>query len=227
MVGIRWVQQELLSSLGIEDFDSLGLGSWDFSADAGVEGVIGLGEGEDFEEEVDKEIRREGSSGGESALLKTLFSSRAGSPKRIRFGAGEVAHPLKKRKVAKPEHPESSRTIKDVWPAFEPGIPLNFTQMLRYKVEHKPRTHYHPLPTGKQISLALHRTISPDASLSAEGDGLTAPSRPLRRLLPKTINLKETSNGMSSALYAEELALFGSFDPKGLTDAALRRALKV
>jgi hypothetical protein len=151
VVGIRWVQQELLSSLGIEDFGSLGLGSWDFFAEpSGVDGVIGLGEGEDFEEEVDQEIRREETSDGPNALPKSPSSSRAGSPKRIQFGAeGEVARPLKKRKVVKPEHSESPRTIKDVWPAFEPGVPLNFTQMLRYKVERKPRTHYHPLPTGE------------------------------------------------------------------------------
>jgi hypothetical protein len=66
-----------------------------------------------------------------------------------------------------------------------------------------------------------------DVGIYAEEDGLPAPPRPARRLLPKIINLKETSNSMSSALYAEELALLGSKDPKQLTDAALRRALKV
>jgi hypothetical protein len=148
--GIRWVQKELLSSLGIEGFGSLGLGSWDFNAElSAVDGVIGLGEGEDFEEEVDKEIRRDDISDGANGLPK---SPRTGSPKRIRFGAErELARPRKKRRVAKPEYPETPRTIKDVWPTFEPGAPLNFTQMLRYKVERKPRTHYHPLPTGTLI----------------------------------------------------------------------------
>lgn len=158
VVGIRWVQQELLSSLGIEDFDSLGLGSWDFSAEpSGVDGIIGLGEGEDFEEEVDKEIKREDTSSGAYGLTK---SSRAGSLKRLRFGAeGEHARPRKKRKVVR-QDPEAPRTIKDVWPAFERGVPLNFTQMLRYKVERKPRTHYRPLPTGECIYDSIRCSIN-------------------------------------------------------------------
>lgn len=231
---IRWIQNDLLKGLGIEDLDGLGLNSWDFGGqplsrdDLGT--AVGPNVGDDYEDEVDDEIKREDEYAPRAAFASTS-SSQDGSPKRLRMGAdSEAPRPRKKRKVPKPPKTPEPRTIKDIWPSFEPGAPVNFTQLLRYQVEAKPRAHYHPFPTGQLLSDLVFLGYDPtnlSYRLAEEDDAPPPPVRPPRPSLPSTINLKETSKSVSFALQAEEQALHEPGNPKQMTDAVLRRALKV
>lgn len=150
-----WIQNDVFKSLGIDDLGDLGLSSWDLGIGRpSAGGAIGLDQGDDFEDEVDDDIKREDVAAGPSG---TSSKARAGSPKRLRFGPdGEIGapRPRKKRKVAKPTEPPKPRDIKDIWPSFETGKVVNFTELLRYKVERKPRTHYHPPLSG--VSMPRH-----------------------------------------------------------------------
>lgn len=149
----RWIQKEVFEALGIDNFGDLGLNSWDLGVGRPSAGdAVGLDQGDDYEDEVDDEIKREDVAAGPSGERS---QARAGSPKRLRFGPdGETSapRPRKKRKVAKPTEPPKPRDIKDIWPSFETGKVVNFTELLRYKVERKPRTHYHPPIPGAPTS---------------------------------------------------------------------------
>lgn len=152
-IATRWIQEHLFTSAeirqeieGLEGLEGLVLSSWDFASNGINLDGDAANLGEDFEDEVDAEIQREDA---ETSAV-TPSPKREGSPKRLRLGLdGEVPRPRKKRKVAKPVVPPRERTIHDIWPQFEHGAAINFTQMLRYQVESKPRTHYHPFPSGQ------------------------------------------------------------------------------
>lgn len=144
----NWVPEDVLASLGIS---SVNLGAVGFNTfDYGREdrnGNIGEGEGEDFEEEVDNEIKHEGLD------VPFLISERgrrgeAVAPKEPpKPGShGVPARPRKRRKVIK--EPQKPRDVRDVWPDFEKGKILSLATMLKARIERKPRTVYRPLPIG-------------------------------------------------------------------------------
>lgn len=140
------IPQDLLASLGVLDgsLEAVGLASSGVPNVWGVDdGIIGHDQGEDFEDDVDEEIKQEPDDdaplGGPLQPLQPFSLSQA----QKRTGEVRESRPRKKQKAI--VVPEKPRTIKDVWPMFEPGKVLNFTQMLQGKVTKKSRAHYQDL----------------------------------------------------------------------------------
>ncbi len=143
----NWVPEDVLASLGISgaNLGAVGFNTFDYGR-ADRTGNIGEGEGEDFEDEVDNEIKREGPDepfliSGRSRPDETMIPK---EPQKL-GGDSVPTRPRKRRKVVK--EPEKPKDVRDVWPDFEKGKILNLTKMLRARVERKPRTVYRPLPT--------------------------------------------------------------------------------
>lgn len=198
----EWLQSNLSDfGLGLDlggDLGGLGLGLVSGRGKNNGE-AVDADEGEDFEDEIDDEVRREderdriaassnygqpvaSTSKAAARPSRSPVTTRPISPKRVRmdidlddYDAQEepdtrtvptspqktlgADQPRKKRKVSKkgkevekdPNAPPPKRDIKEVWPDFEKGTVLNFTKMLKYKVEKKPRTGYYPPLVGMHI----------------------------------------------------------------------------
>lgn len=151
----NWVPDDVLASIGVSGLNlgALGLSTFDYGRNDQA-GNIGEGEGEDFEDEVDNEIKREEVDDSQffgtqtTSGPSTNISSSAQLSKRV--SQPQLSRPRKKRKVV--TEPEKPRDVKDVWPTFEPGKILNFTQLLQGKVDRKAKAQHQPYPSESFVT---------------------------------------------------------------------------
>ena len=272
----EWLQSNLADfGLGLDlqgDLGGLGLGLVSGRGNNNA-GAIGADEGDDYEDEIDAEVRREDerdriassshhglpvASTSRAGGLRSPTLTRAVSPKRVRMDIDsddydavegpatapissprkplESEQPRKKRKVSKkskeksldPDAPPKPRDIKEVWPDFEKGTVLNFTKMLNYKVEKKPRTGYYPPLEGISTSFRQFRfLVSLNPPSDEEGQPIIQAPKPSRRIRSTAFDLKRISAPVANAIENEQTSSDIVNDASKWTDAALQRALKV
>lgn len=145
----------------------------DLFAGFGGDGAIGHGEGDDFEDEVAKELRDEDALGyGEEDMDTDVKMENITPQAPLRglredyddglmdedddlFGAPEP--PRKRRRVQKAERAYQTRkphNVHDLFPSFEPGKILNFTDIFKGRVLHKSRVKHRPIRGEHPLVLA-------------------------------------------------------------------------
>ncbi|KAG8928363.1 hypothetical protein FRC03_010912 [Tulasnella sp. 419] len=123
-----------------------------------ADGAIGVGEGDDYEDEVDRELEKEEDGGmvkrelGSPQVVDhdmqepfdhTIFDSPVGGELHDELFGPEP--PKKKRKRVKDNVPAKPKDVHELFPSFEPGKVLNFSDLFKGRVIKKPRTRYKPL----------------------------------------------------------------------------------
>jgi transcription initiation factor TFIID subunit 1, fungi type len=149
-LAINGIPVGLLEAIGegSANLSAVGLTAWDFERPY-EPGSIGYDQGEDFEDEVNKEIKLEVDDldyfGSQTTSSRAHdATSAAARSKRAREIDG--LRPKKRARTAAAE-PSQSRELSDVWPTFEKGKILNLTQLLKGQVHRKSRAQF-PLSTG-------------------------------------------------------------------------------
>ncbi|KAG8862822.1 hypothetical protein FRB96_000832 [Tulasnella sp. 330] len=130
------------------------------------DGAIGVGEGDDFEDEVDQEIMDEGgqSYAGQERLdmdqdvkieaVTPYIGAAVHSPRDLPMGDDEdLFGPEPPRKKPRRERTRTIRNVvptrpinvKELFPSFEPGKILNFTELFKGRAIKKSRVKHKPL----------------------------------------------------------------------------------
>lgn len=149
-LAINGIPLGLLESIGEggANLSAVGLNAWDFERPY-EPGSIGYDQGEDFEEEVNKEIKLEEDDldyFGSQVTSSRAHDAASVVPRSKRTREMDGSRPKKRVRAAMTEPPKP-RELADVWPTFEKGKVLNLTQLLKGKVHRKSRVQP-PLSTG-------------------------------------------------------------------------------
>jgi transcription initiation factor TFIID subunit 1, fungi type len=131
----------LSNQLGISGLSSLN-SSQIYNEEWDEDGAVGAGEGEDWEDEVDKELEDEGSEFG-SGMVKTEAESPGAFPERKRRTR------IVRRLVERP------KTVYERFPAFEKGRVLDFTELFKGQTVKKSRLSKRPFQSKRMHVLPM------------------------------------------------------------------------
>ncbi|KAG8986866.1 hypothetical protein FRB90_003723, partial [Tulasnella sp. 427] len=151
----------------------LGLSGLDFYTSSRLfagfseEGAIGVGEGDDYEDEVDMEIKKEEEDVDMSAMspLRPVVAtpSEYGDGDDDLFGPEPPRKRRKKAKATQKPIAERPKDVRELFPTFEPGKVLDFTDLFKGRAIKKSRVKvrsYNVQPVApKERELANPRPI--------------------------------------------------------------------
>lgn len=120
------------------------------------EGAIGVGEGDDYEDEVDMEIKKEEEDvdmGAMSPLRPVVATpSVFGDDDDDLFGPEPPRKRRKKSKATRKVITERPKDVRELFPSFEPGKILDFTELFKGRAIKKSRVKIRAY-NGKRIPL--------------------------------------------------------------------------
>lgn len=130
------------------------------------DGAIGVGEGDDWEDEVNQDLERE--IDGEDVKMGIVSPPVVQSPGELDMPMGDDEdlfgpEPPRKRqrrdktKSSKGTAPPKPVDVRELYPSFQPGKVLKFTELFKGRALKKSKIKYRPL-NGKSLSLYCDST---------------------------------------------------------------------